>query len=115
MAFISITYRNATKITNRLLQHILDEETKSSEARLLALTWVDIEAFKREIRGLPRLAPSTIAELMTAKANHARRIGGDVTIEEIPDEQDKETPSRETVPTPPEGEAPSAPVVANDK
>jgi hypothetical protein len=106
--FNSPVYRDATTICNALLADISSPETEPKDRALLAREWLAIAFAKREWRGLPRLKSHTLREVIDAERAERRNITTEaLTIQE--------TPEAQTVPTPPEGEAPSPSPVRNDK
>ncbi len=70
----SAPYRNACKLS----EHLLILTTKPTEdlrgVALLAREWRELEQMKREWRGLPRLSPASVRELMNAKRDAMRTI-----------------------------------------
>jgi hypothetical protein len=107
MAYMSEPYRNAVTIANALMMRIVSQQVEDRDMALLAREWLMIENAKRQWRGLPPLKAASVKELLDAKKANARTINTDaLTIEETPDQ---------TVPAPPAPEAPSPPVVGNDK
>ena len=67
-------YRNANKVANRLLALMMTETDDLRGLALIAREWRETEQMKREWRGLPRLAPSTLKELMAAKREQAKTL-----------------------------------------
>ena len=72
--FSTQPYRNATAIGNSLLARIVDKETGDKDCSLLARVWIEVESFKREMRGIPRLSVHTMRELLAAKRANAKTI-----------------------------------------
>lgn len=112
MAFYApANYRSATKVQNLLIDKMQDSEESGIALAQLARAWIEAEHLKREMRGLPRLAPASVKELLESRKTK-QLASSNVTITEL-DEPTTNHP--QTVPAPPEGEAPIAPVVGNDK
>ena len=78
MAYMSEPYRNATAIANHLMDLILTSKADSRTCSFLVREWREIEQMKREWRGLPRLSPVSVKELMDTKS---RRLKEAATIE----------------------------------
>ncbi len=71
---MSEPYRNATELGKHLMTLILACKEPCKEAALLMREWRETEQMKRDWRGLPRLAPSTLKEIMAAKREQAKTI-----------------------------------------
>lgn len=82
------SYRNAITICNALLLRIVDPETGDKDCSLLTRAWVEIEVFRREMRGIPRLSTHSVEDLTKARSSLAKRISqsnAPTGYEEIPD------------------------------
>lgn len=112
-AYASLPYRNATKIANRLMRAIMQEQEDLRGLALLVREWMMLENTKRQWRGIPPLAAASLKEIAEYRRSMAKQLDSSrVTITEL-DEPTTNHP--QTVPAPPEGEAPSASSVVNDK
>lgn len=111
MAYMNEPYRNAVTICNALMERIIKQETDDRDVALLAREWLAIENSKRQWRGLPPLKAVSPREML----DHRRATAKQVNVTTITELDEPTTNHPQTVPAPPEGEAPSAPVVANDK
>ena len=78
-----------------LVEKVIDKATPSMDVAQLARTWMDLERFKREVRGVPALAPATLRELADHRVALARRISSDPV--EIIDEEPAEAEPTEVV------------------
>ena len=96
MGYMSAPYRNACTIANHLMELILLPSEDTRNTALLAREWLNIEQAKREWRGLPRLAPASMRELLDAKRAKLKTIHAASFTEPEPDH-----PISQTVPTPP--------------
>jgi hypothetical protein len=56
-------YFNARQMQTKLLQVVCDGKVPPRDAALCARAWIDLERLKREIRGIPPLAPASVKEL----------------------------------------------------
>lgn len=90
---------------------ILGSEECSVHVAALVREWQSVENLKREWRGIPRLSPASLREILDAKRTAMKSARTAPTFVEIPDEPGKESLSGQTVPTPP---APEAPRVVSD-
>ena len=102
--FNSPPYRNATAIGNKLLQLIVKCVEPSKEAALLTRAWIDIEAFKREMRGVPRLLGASTAELLAYRREAMKRANdanAPAYIDEEPDPLPPTAPPTVTAPPTP--------------
>ena len=72
--YASQPYRNACSIANSLLLRIVNPDTSDKDASLLARVWVEVEGFKRQMRGIPMLAAHSLKELAAARSDMARQI-----------------------------------------
>lgn len=109
--YVSIPYRNATQIANRLMHLIITESDDYRGIALLAKEWCNIEQMKREWRGIPRLSHHTMAEVLAAKRANAKQIdiqssSTPFDLESKPVTDHKESIIPHTVPTPPTTDAP---------
>jgi hypothetical protein len=76
-----------------LILEVTDKSVAAKEKALCARAWIDLERMKREIRGVPPLAPHKAHELMRRQ----KRIPSQ-TIDIEPSE---DSPKPEPVPAPP--------------
>ncbi len=109
MAHANIPYRNACKISNRLLAMLLKEEDVKDFVTL-SREWREVENTKREWRGVPRLALASIVEVQKARLARLRDASTASMTEQPftdPDEERNLLP-QPTVPAPPTPEPPSA-------
>lgn len=111
MAYMNEPYRNAVSIANALMERIIKEQTDDRDVALLAREWLAIENSKRQWRGLPPLKAISPREMLEGRKMKQANAAS-VTITEL---EEPTTNHPQTVPAPPEGEAPIATVVANDK
>jgi hypothetical protein len=110
-AYTNLPYRNATKLANSLMLRILTTGDDKAAA-LLMREWRETEQVKREWRGLPRLSPASMKEIIDFKRAAMKTVTA-TTFEEIhdvPTREGKESISIPTVPTPPTGDDPIAPL-----
>ncbi len=56
------------------MQLVLMCKEPCKEAALIMREWREVEQMKRDWRGLPRLAPASMRELMAAKREQAKTI-----------------------------------------
>jgi hypothetical protein len=110
MAFQSPAAKASTKMQKALLDRVLNPETEDKSLMGIVNSWLELERFKRELRGIPRLLGSSVSELNAAL--RARRKPAEVSaptyteVEAVP--QTKESLNPQTVPTPPTPDAPMA-------
>jgi hypothetical protein len=94
------SYRNAITICNSLLLRIINPDTGDKDCSLLTRAWVEIEVFRREMRGIPRLSTHSVEDLAKARSSLAKRLSHSNApngYEEIP-----EAPTAQPdAPTPP--------------
>lgn len=62
------------QIQNTLIDNIGKPSQFSSAVAACARAWIDLERLKREMRGLPPLAPATLHELLAARRMKLKRI-----------------------------------------
>jgi len=102
MAYATPTNRTATIIAKELIKRIKSDETEAKDVALCARVWIEIEAFKREMRGLPRLLGASMKELHDAlSALRAPRQVHDAFVE-IPETKESIIPQTVTTPPPPD-------------
>jgi len=81
-------YRDASQMQAALVQKIGDSATSGLEAARSVRAWIQLERFKREMRGIPALAPHSLQEIAGAKRDLQRavkdRYGEEVTCFELP-------------------------------
>jgi hypothetical protein len=70
----SAPYRDLNIIQKSLFQRIMSKDIEDKDAALLSRVWVEVEAFKREMRGIPRLLGHKLDELANARLATARRL-----------------------------------------
>ena len=68
----SPSYYNASQMQTQLLQRVHDGKTSARDLAQLVRTWIDLEKFKREIRGIPPLAPASLKEIKEFAENLKR-------------------------------------------
>lgn len=56
-------YYNAGQLQTVLFKTVCDEKTPARDAAQCTRVWIDLERLKREIRGIPPLAPAKLKEL----------------------------------------------------
>lgn len=81
----SAPYRDANIIQKSLFQRIISSDIQDKDKGLLARVWVEIEAFKREMRGIPRLSSHSLQDLAMARSSLAKRLTTRGAIDEAPD------------------------------
>lgn len=57
------TYYDANALQTSLLQAIHDEKTSARDVAHCTRSWIELERLKREMRGIPPLAPAKLNEL----------------------------------------------------
>lgn len=72
--FTAEPYRNATTLSKHIFSLIMSCKEPCKEAALLMREWRETEQMKREWRGLPRLATTSMRELVAAKREQAKTI-----------------------------------------
>jgi hypothetical protein len=98
MAFQTPQHRNANELQKMLMMQLLgtiDSKTKPTPEALqsrvtdprqiseLIRVWIDLEHLKREMRGIPRLKPAAVGELLKrAKAEIAASNQEPIEVEE---------------------------------
>ena len=68
------SYRNAITICNALLLRIINPDTGDKDCSLLTRAWVEVEVFRREMRGIPRLSTHSVQDLAMARSSLAKRL-----------------------------------------
>ena len=67
------SYQTLCELQQTLVEHTTAATCRAGEAAQCARAWIEAEAYKRELRGLPRLKPAERADLMKrANARTAR-------------------------------------------
>jgi hypothetical protein len=74
MAYMTEPYRNANKVANILMAAMNQPTDDLKGLASIAREWRETEQMKREWRGLPRLSPASVRELMAAKRDAARTL-----------------------------------------
>jgi hypothetical protein len=82
----SPAYYNAVKLQDSLNQRACDENTPAQSIAQCARAWIDLERLKREIRGIPPLAPAKAKELFDhmKRTKRPREIGNGI-IDVLPE------------------------------
>ena len=98
-------------IADCLVFHIINTATDGRSRAGLVQAWVELEAFKREMRGIPRLAVHRLKEINDARLANAKRLTLDPTSTftelDHTDEPSKESLSpAQTVTAPPAPKTP---------
>lgn len=96
------SYHNAHQIQKAVHLRLLDQATDSQNIGSLTRAWLDLEWFKRELRGLPRLRASELLKPLREARRAPLAIAEPLDITEA-----KESTSADPVPTPPTPEPPS--------
>ena len=81
-------YRNLCIIGKVLMERIQRPDVLDEDLPLLVREMREVEAFKREIRGIPRLLGHKLDEIMAARMASAKRITTRGAIDEAPDAPD---------------------------
>ena len=81
----SSPYRDANIIQKSLFSRIVSDTIQDKDKGLLSRVWLEIEAFKREMRGIPRLSAHSVKEIAEARQYLARKITTRGAIDEAPD------------------------------
>lgn len=105
-------YRRACEVSNLLLMRLRQAEDDMT-AVALAKQWALNEALKREWRGIPRLAPTSISEVTKLRRERLAQNRPTEAFTEL--EVQEGTLNPQTVPAPPAPDAPTSPGVFNDK
>lgn len=87
----------ARQLQKVLIATVQDKGTKPYDRAFCSRIWIELEAYKREIGGVPRLATVSLSEL----ANLRRRAPKPALVTDITELDAKESISTQTVPTPP--------------
>lgn len=98
MAYMNQPYRDAVAIQKSLYSRITDRETGDKDCSLLARVWIEIEAFKREMRGVPRLLGHSLKEIDEYKRMMAKQLphdaeGAATSYVELAEEPTPSTPT----------------------
>lgn len=89
------------------MKSIQGDETEGKDRAIQAREWRELEYYKREVRGIPRLLGTTLKEIDAIQ--RARRAPKEVnapSFTEVESETTKESILPQTVPTPPTPEPP---------
>ena len=70
----SSPYRDANIIQKSLFSRIVSTSIKDKDKGLLARVWLEVEVFKREMRGIPRLSTHSVEDLAKARSSLAKRL-----------------------------------------
>ena len=89
----SSPYRDLNIIQKSLFKRIVDPETGDKDASLLARVWVEVEAFKREMRGIPRLLGHTLEEVAKGRIATAKRLSPSNALPPYDELDDAPTPA----------------------
>ena len=79
------TYYDAKALQTQILQAVRDEKPSARELAQLVRSWIDLERFKREMRGIPPLAAAKVGELL-ANMKRARPAALKEPVELEPEE-----------------------------
>lgn len=63
------------------MARVEDAETKARDMVCCVEQWVDLEYFKREIRGIPRLKPAGLDDILDAHMKRAKHASADAPVE----------------------------------
>lgn len=66
------THYNAKQLQVVLAETICDETASARDKAQSVRVWIELEHLKREMRGIPPLAPVTLKDLLAAKTKRAR-------------------------------------------
>ena len=102
-------YQNLCDVQNALIARVLKDETESRDAALCAREIREIESYKRELRGKPRLK-AVDATLLLRNARAPRdTLAAPVEVDAAPAiDEAKESLNCQTVTAPPTPEPPTA-------
>ena len=67
-------YHNAKQMQTALMKKVCDEKAPVRDVVQCVRAWRELEQLKREIRGIPPLAPATLKELADLKLAQLKRI-----------------------------------------
>jgi hypothetical protein len=60
-------YHDARQMQTALFNMVCEEKTSARDVAQCTRAWIDLEKLKREIRGIPPLAPAKLRELLDLK------------------------------------------------
>lgn len=97
-----LQHQNACNIQKRVYNQALKKGTDASLLARLCHAWIELEFFKREVRGIPRLSAMSWKELDKLMAGRGRsRSKLQVIPEHFLEAEPKESLLSTTVPAPP--------------
>jgi len=67
-------YANARQMQTALMKKVCDEKSHVRDVVQCVRAWRELEQLKREIRGIPPLAPATLKEMADLKLARMRQI-----------------------------------------
>ena len=109
MAYAGTQHQVACELQNVLVARCKDDTTDGKAVALLARSWIALEQMKREIRGIPPLAPHKVSELLRDARATAAPLAAPVEVDAAPAiDETKESLSCQTVTAPPTPEPPTA-------
>jgi len=76
MARYGTPYRECIELQKALKINALDEKTEARDRVSCVKAWAELEYLKRELRGIPRLASSSLKEIMDAKRELQKSVNG---------------------------------------
>jgi len=77
-------YYNARQLQTVLFETVCDEKTPARDVAQCTRAWIDLERLKREMRGIPPLAPAKLHELLAATMKRARPASASCIAAESP-------------------------------
>jgi hypothetical protein len=66
-------YQTCTKLQKSLESNIMAGKNKPRDVICCVKSWLELEYFKREIRGIPRLKPAELRDVLDTHMKRARR------------------------------------------
>jgi hypothetical protein len=76
-------YYNAGQLQTVLFKTVCEEKTPARDVAQCTRAWIDLERLKREIRGIPPLAPAKLHELL-ADMKRVKRASESCMVAEVP-------------------------------
>jgi len=67
-------YHNAKQMQTALFKAVCDEKTPARDVVQCTRAWIELERFKREVRGIPPLAAASLKEMADYKHALAKQI-----------------------------------------
>ena len=109
MAYAGTQHQVACDLQNVLIARCKDDKTDAKAVSLLARVWIELEKLKREIRGIPPLAPHKLSELLRDARTTPRSLASPTEADAEPEQVEPPKHSLSpTVTAPPDAEPPSA-------